>query len=614
MKKYKSLTFARQFSGWIVPLAFISCFILSNVYAQSNDGSSIDQRRKILGIYNHVDEYAFALNDIQRNMHSVLNYYGYMVELLDVNDQIYYDDEKMKDYAAIIIRFTSQSIPNADGFLTWIEKQSEKGIKIIIMGFTGMEIDHVTGQSLSPGLKVRLLSLVGLGYRLVNSNATSKVELVSQDSNMIGFEYQLKENPGSYEWNAALNEDVKSWLVIEHTDMEESDSIIVATSPTGGYIKNGYVYWAEETPPYRQKWIINPFLFFKEILKPELRPIPDPTTKNGKRVFYSHVDGDAAYNVSRVEADKFCSEVFEEVLKEYSNIKVGVSVVVAEIDPKERGNQRLVDSMRRIFAMDNVEIASHTYHHPFKWRDPGRSSGYMKAPFDLEKQIYGSIDYINNVLAPDNKKLKALYWTGDTNPPLEAFEMLNTLGIDSINGGDGAFDQQYPSYTSVSPLVRHMGGDHWQVHSSQSNENLYTNLWREDFNGFENVIQTFKRTDTPYRMSPVNIYYHFYSVERIAALKALKNTYNWALEQNMEMVFPSEYIAFVRGFLSMEIIKLDSNRFEIRNRGKLSTVRVDEGIVILKKSKGVSAVTEHNDSLYVSLDEETETPVVYIDY
>jgi polysaccharide biosynthesis protein PelA len=571
-------------------------------------------KRKILGIYNENEEYGFANSNIQLRAHSILNYYGYYVELMNVNTEAFPDEEKMAAYEAVLIWFTATSINKPDEYLSWIEKQASKGIKIIIIGNTGLEIDNTTGERLSPGLKVRLLSLVGLGYRLVERKASSKVEVVDKDSRMMDFEYKLKEPPGDYEWNVPLNDEVVSWLTIENEDLEDSESTIVATSPQGGYVKNGYALWMEDREPYRQKWIINPFLFFKEILKPQLRPIPDPTTKNGKRVFYTHIDGDAALSVSRAKNGKYCAEVMEAVLIEYPGVKVGVSVVVAEIDPNRKGNQRLVESMRRIFALDNVEIATHTINHPYKWRDPGRTAAYIKEPFDLETELKGSIDYINNNLAPPDKKLKTVYWTGDTTPPAAAFEILKQLGVDGINGGDGALDGRSPSYAHISPFVRHMGDNYWQIHSSQSNENLYTNLWTQDFNGFSNLLKTFKNTDEPYRVAAANAYYHFYSAERVASLKSLHTIYDWVLAQDYEIVFPSEYISMVRGFLNIRIRQLDEDRFEILDRGDLQTLRIDDGVVDKKKSKGVLDVTRHNESYHISLDPQVDIPLVVIDY
>jgi hypothetical protein len=38
-------------------------------------------------------------------------------------------------------------------------------------------------------------------------------------------------------------------------------------------------------------------------------------------------------------------------------------------------------------------------------------------------------------------------------------------------------------------------------------------------------------TEKPYRIKPINIYYHFYSGSKLAAFNALKEVYDWAIKQ-----------------------------------------------------------------------------------
>ncbi|MCP4298330.1 MAG: hypothetical protein GY786_22310 [Proteobacteria bacterium] len=577
------------------------------------DSKGVLLKRSVLGLYNSPGEYNFTENSIQVNAQSILNYFGYYSKLLDVNNQSLPDDGEMEKYTAILMWFSQGAVRNASAFLIWLEKQQKKGIKIIILGYTGLEQDYETGESLSLGLRLRMLSLVGLSVKNVLDARSLQVETVYKHPEMIDFEYKLNDlAPGEFEWNVPIDEDVTSWLVLKNKARLNSESTIVSTSPKGGYVKQGYTFYDLEGADYYQKrWIINPFLFFGTLFGTRGTPMPDPTTINGKRVFYTHIDGDGAHSKSRIKANKYNSEIIADLISRYPQFIFGVSAVAAEIDPQRLGNKRLVDTMKRIFAMDNVEIASHTYNHPYKWRDPGRNSGYLKTPFNLEEEIIGSINYINTALAPKNKKTKVLYWSGDTTPPEKAFEILEKLGLQSLNGGDGVFDPEYNSYTNISPFVRPMG-KYWQIHSSQSNENLYTKLWRKHFSGLSNVIITFKKTEKPYRIGAANLYYHFYSGERQSSLNALKTVYDWVLKQDYTPVSPSEYIGFVEGFLTTQIHKLDLNQYLISGRGTLNSFRLDEGTVSLEKSYGVKKVTRTNSSMYITLDSEIKNPVIYV--
>jgi len=601
--------------GVIKLLLTLSLLLLCNFSAMAAEDDSVKSNlieRKILGLYNELDLESDAENKIQLHAQSVLNHFGYYVDALDINAmETLPDDKKMEEYKAILIWFDEPGVPDADQYVDWLEKQVGKGKKLIIWGYTGVEVDLDTLESLDEALKNRVLSLLDLDYFGAPVSASRHISLVQKKSEMVEFERNLENPPGSYSWITPKDNTVKSWLVIKNTKRANSDSSVVATSEQGGYVHSDYIIWEESFEPFRRQWRLNPFLFFREIFGNETVPIPDPTTKNGRRVFYSHVDGDAFNSLTQIRGDTYSSEIVEDLIKEFPEIKVGISLVVAEVDPKQKGNQKLVEIAKRILALENVEIASHSYNHPYLWRGPDRTSAFNKKPFDLDHEIRGSIDYINKELAPKGKKLKAFYWTGDTFPPVKAFTMLDELKVLNINGGDGMFDAHYPSYTGISPLVRNMG-PYWQVHSSQSNENLYTSLWTTDFNGFANVIQTYEKTDSPRRFSAANSYYHFYTGDRHASIEAVRKTYQWALDNGLEIVYPSEYIRMVQGFISAKVIKEAPNQYRIKDRGALNTFRLDKGDVNFEKSVGVIKVNQFNDSRYITLDPDVEVPLIQV--
>ena len=57
------------------------------------------------------------------------------------------------------------------------------------------------------------------------------------------------------------------------------------------------------------------------------------------------------------------------------------------------------------------------------------------------------------------------------------------------------------------------------------------------------VVDYFRFTDSPRRLKPIGIYYHFYSGTKTAAIKALHDVYAWAREQETFPVWASEYAA-----------------------------------------------------------------------
>jgi hypothetical protein len=173
--------------------------------------------------------------------------------------------------------------------------------------------------------------------------------------------------------------------------------------------------------------------------------------------------------------------------------------------------------------------------------------------------------------------------------------------VPNINGGDTMRDREWPSYTRVAPLMRQVGR-RWQTYTSASNENLYTHLWTGPFYGFRHVIETFEGTERPRRVAPVNVYYHYYSGERVASLAALHHVHEWVLRQPLARLFTSEYLAIVEGFRTARIARV-AEGWRIWDHGALGTVRFDDtrAHVDLGRSSGVLGYVHHQGSLYVHL-------------
>ena len=117
----------------------------------------------------------------------------------------------------------------------------------------------------------------------------------------------------------------------------------------------------------------------------------------------------------------------------------------------------------------------------------------------------------------------------------------------NMNGGDTLITRSNPSLALVAPLGVTKNG-HFQVYAPNQNENVYTNNWLGPFYGYERVIETFELTNVPYRLKPIDIYFHTYSASKPASLKALDKVFRWATEQETNPVHASDYIRKVLDF------------------------------------------------------------------
>jgi hypothetical protein len=338
-------------------------------------------------------------------------------------------------------------------------------------------------------------------------------------------------------------------------------------------------------------------------------PVPDVTTENGRRLMLVHIDGDGFVNRSERAGTPFAGEVLlNDVLQKY-RIPHTVSVIQGEVGPNglyPKESPRLEAIARRIFALPHVEIASHTLSHPFRWSpkaagaDPG--AYHLQIPgytFDLNAEVQGSIDYINTRLAPKGKRAQLIFWTGDTNPGSDALELAARAGVLNLNGGGAEITRRDRTLANVWPIGMQKG-NHFQVYAPNNNENTYTNLWTGPFYGYERAIETFELTETPYRLKPIDIYYHAYSASKRASLNALDRVYQWALKQPVMNVYASEYAQKVLDFNRI-VVARGAEGWIVRGDGALRQLRIPSslGVPNVAASRGIAGYQMRGNDIYV---------------
>ena len=267
------------------------------------------------------------------------------------------------------------------------------------------------------------------------------------------------------------------------------------------------------------QWHINPFEFFRLVFATDDLPKPDTTTLCGRRMFYSHVDGDGWRN--RTEIPRYRREgllaadaIYREIVLGYPDLPVTIAPIAADLDPAWYGTPQSLELARSMFRAVNVEAGSHTYTHPLEWdffehydvakeREYRRAGkrydqprSYMKGGFRIEQEIQGSIRFLET-LTPREKKVRVVQWSGNTQPFSAVLKATRAAGVRNLNGGDTRLDPEYPSYVWVSPVGREVDGQ-IQIYSSNSNENTYTGQWKDRFFGFQtSSIHSQYRTSHP---------------------------------------------------------------------------------------------------------------------
>ncbi|MGF1723662.1 endo alpha-1,4 polygalactosaminidase [Photobacterium nomapromontoriensis] len=363
--------------------------------------------------------------------------------------------------------------------------------------------------------------------------------------------------------------------LITITDQHNQSGSLLFKAPWGGAILAPYPIksLANDT----EAWIINPFKLIDETLALPTLPAADATTESGLRIFTSHVDGDGFPSKAWFPGKPYTAEVlYEHIFKKYA-LPQTVSVIEGEVGKRglyPEQSPAMEAIARKIFALPNIEIASHTFSHPFFWdksktvkeKKYGDNLPIPGYTVDYDNEIIGSINYINNNLAPKNKKANLILWSGNADPKEDVLDIAEQAGLLNVNGGNTYVVSGNSSFTQVSPtIVWHPTAV--QVYAPVLNENLYTNLWTEHHDGYGRSVETFNILGNPRRLKSISIYYHMYSGAYPASLKGLQKAYDWALTQKITPLYLSEYAKRARTLYETGLAKTLDGQWLITSSG-----------------------------------------------
>lgn len=502
-------------------------------------------------------------------------------------------------------------------FAQWAVRQKREGGKVLFAA----NLPFATEDALR-----KISSGFGLGGTCQVVDNVDGVEIIAIDEALMNFEAKVIPRCQSFlDLRAPAGASAKLTL---HSTVGGRPAAVfepVFTAPWGGVLLDPYVSF--RASPNHALLLVDPFAFLGEIWPASKFPAPDPSTRQGLRVLASHIDGDGFANHSQSKRDTTCAEIIRERILKSFPIPITVSVIEANtracekiLNPDKRESYE--DLARSIFALPNVQAASHSYSHPYVWiRGDPDDEGLHESPrlalqdsenyhnLDYQREIVGSIDYIEKNLLPEGKKVELMLWSGNCRPPAEALRVVREHGIENMNGGDTAISRRNPSLTAVSPRAMPWSspaGDELQIFSPNQNEFVYTQHWRGPYyGGYRSVIETFKMTESPRRLKPVNIYYHFYSAATLGSLRALEEVYRWAMAQPLHAITAAELAAMNRDSRATQLYRNGgSNDWTVVNEGRLRTLRIPPslGLPSMAESEGVIGYREDSDQVYVHLD------------
>jgi len=600
---------AKEVVNKIKALGFIP--YVTNAHLTSLGVSSIEVvPRKILSFYDsRTAPNAMYDAGVFTRASVVLEYLGYAPELVDAQKFDFIDNSTIAgNCAGILVWLDTDYLKNNPNLQNWLIKQKENGIPIILLG------------NISSSLSKNFTDAFGL---LINNMEKNPVSIkINYKSPLIG--YEITPFPNLYSFFPISTKGASVLLRLQDNFGRNMDA--VAITPWGGYAIDPFVL--TNLPNNQSRWVIDPVNFFKTILQASPMPVPDVTTENGRRLMFVHLDGDGFVSRAEYKPEWQAGMVMRKEIFEQFKIPTTVSIIQGEIDPHgiyPKESHEGIQNARDIFALPWIEIASHTYSHPFIWHGLDRkrkedrdSEGlyglYLNLPnykFNLKAEIIGSVAFINTQLAPKTKTTKLIAWSGDCNPSIDAMAMVAQIGILNINGGNTVITNATKSLTNIGPLGFYHG-KYFQTFAQAQNDNVYTNLWTGPYYGYSQVIETFKLTNEPLRFKPIDIYYHFFSATKLASLKALKEVYTWALTQPVFNIYTSEYIKKALDFNSITLAKQDNGWLIITN-GDLKEFRAPKimGAPDLIKSKNIVGFIAYGNDYYIHLGPERKSWLIF---
>lgn len=553
--------------------------------------------RRILMLYDGGQEPLMIDQPAVRFLSMPLNHLGYTLDFHDLRQPLPAAPAAGR-YAGIVV-WAGGAVARGRQVADWLQQQIDNGLRVAIFGSFPFAMEGALARR--------------FGLKAVAGTVAAGSLSVAHKEAMVGFEAPpLPDRRNLMPMKLA---DEQSKVLLQLADARGQTYDVAALTRWGGFVMDPYTVTI--LPGSEQsRWVIDPFAFLQQALALPALPMPDTTTENGRRLMFIHIDGDGYPSRAEIPGTPLAGEaLLIHVLQRYK-LPTTMSVIEGEVAPHglHPGTAAEMEAIaRKTFALPYIEIASHSFSHPFAWylaeaRKPRRSDNegdyHLDVPgykMDLRREIIGSIEYIRNRLAPPGKPVEVMLWTGDAAPQAQALRITEEAGLLNMNGGNTIITRSFPSLTAVSPLGYTLDGV-YQTFAPVMNENVFTNLWRGPFYGFERVIETFQMTESPRRLKPINIYYHTYSASKKASLNALYKVYDWSLAQSPHLIYASEFIRKARDFETLVIARED-NGWRVRGNGHLRTLRAPSalGLPDEKNSVGVAGHLAGSEGNYIHL-------------
>ncbi|MCB1277536.1 hypothetical protein [Prosthecobacter sp.] len=292
-------------------------------------------------------------------------------------------------------------------------------------------------------------------------------------------------------------------------------------------------------------------------------PAPDTTTREGRRVFFSHIDSTGFSTPSTLPGFPLCSEVMRDRILDRFLLPVTVSVCEADMRAWLPGQQateaaRLEHIGRSIFEMPQIQAASNSFTRPSQWTAGMAISSTLNdraqtTRRDMEREIAGSMSYIHRRLLPVGKDVNLMLWPANSTPSPEALRYCRAMSIETLPGTSGA------DAVAAAPGSRSV------------------------------------------RLEPVAIRCSFADAHTEQGIATLEKAFNACAGEPLHAMTAAAYAASIRDAHQTRILRAGADHWIILNAGDCRTLRLPAaaGVPDMARCRGVSGYNVHQGQLYI---------------
>ncbi|MFZ5842395.1 MAG: endo alpha-1,4 polygalactosaminidase [Pseudomonadota bacterium] len=524
-----------------------------------------------------------------------LEYEGYALEYRNIEHEALPNEPISGRYAGVVAWLSARSSGQQAGVCARLQPEVRAGLPVAFFG------------SLPAGAACRQL----LGDQQNGRAPGAGLQVVAQQPAMgrPGTAPALKSwgLPDSFAGAGST-----AWLQLRDRSGARFDPIQIGAF--GGLALDPYVmqYGADGSA----SWLLDPFAFLRAALRLPAQPVFELSTDNGRRIGLVDIRGDRlalADSTGQRPATALLP------LLQTQPLPATLALIEAEFDTpsladdERRARRRALDPL---LALPQLELASHTYSHPYYWpvfdgeRDyaaPAHrySVSLPQYAAELQREIAAPFDWLRG-LRHDNSALQPplLIWSGDGKPGPAALAIAQQAGVSHYGGGGIDWRFGPLKLAQLAPAARPTP---WgtQVLAPLVDENTFARLWYGEALNYRQVLDWNRQLggNSSFgmrRLKPWSLSFHADAVLRPAGVTLLQELLRAQAAEPLNGLYVSEYVQRVRAFQQASLAKDLNGNWSVHGNG-LHSVRLPVELGWPARNPAVAGAREDSSGRYLQL-------------